>query len=186
MYIGANSNDKLLSINLYMTLGNVYQTMPNDIISNSVDEQVRVLEKAYSINNSNLPLLQNLAVAYREKARDIRNTNVDKRDEYLNKAIDMYTRRLELTRGIKSAEMDAYRNMGDLYFSISNYAQAEVNYKKIIEINKDHYLGYLKMASLKNIQNKTQEAREYIKKAESCSTNPKGDVQYIELKKELG
>lgn len=186
VYIGANSSDKLLSINLYMTLGNVYQTMPNDIIPNSVDEQVRVLEKAYSINNSNLPLLESLAIAYREKARDIRNTNVDKRDEYLNKAIDMYTRRLELTRGIKSAEIDAYRNMGDLYFSISNYAQAEANYKKIIETNKDHYLGYVKMASLKNIQNKTQEAREYIKKAESCSTKPKNDVQYMELKKELG
>ncbi|MDY2881350.1 MAG: protein kinase, partial [Romboutsia timonensis] len=179
VYIGTNSSDKLLSINLYMTLGNIYQTMPNEIISNSVDEQVRVLEKAYSINNSNLPLLENLAVAYREKARDIRNTNVDKRDGYLNKAIDMYMRRLELTRGIKMVEMETYRNIGDLYFSISNYSQAESNYKKIIEINKGHYLGYIKMASLKNIQNKTQEAREYIKQAENCNKDYKNDLQYI-------
>lgn len=185
VYIGSNSTDRLLTINLYMTLGTVYQTMPNELIPDSVDQQVRVLEKAYNEDSSNINLLKSLAMAYREKARDIRNTNIQMRDDYLNKAIDKYMLCLQ-SSGSKTTAIDIYRDMGDLYFSVSNYDQAESNYKKIIEYNKDHYLGYVKMAALKNMQGQTQEAKEYLKQAENCSTKPTSDVQYIEVKKDLG
>lgn len=185
VYIGSNSSDKLVTMNSYITLGSIYQTMPHELIENAVDEQVRILEKAYEMDSSNINLLKSLAVAYREKARDIRNTNVELRDSYLNKAADKYTLMLETT-GSRKGAVDIYKEMGDLYFSVSNYEQAEVNYKNIIEYDKNSYVGYMKMAAVRNMQGNINEAEQYLKKAENCVKGPNGDPQYNELKKDLG
>ena len=58
-------------------------------------------------------------------------------------------------------------------------------YEKIIEINKEHYLGYMKLSSLSFTMGNKEEAKEYLKKTEECSNLSPNDPQYLYLKKNL-
>lgn len=78
-----------------------------------------------------------------------------------------------------------YLNIGDIYVELSNYESAKNAYEKIIEINKEHYLGYMKLSSLSFTMGNKEEAKEYLKKTEECSNLSPNDPQYLYLKKNL-
>ena len=121
------------------------------------------------------------ATSYREKSREIQLTDEAKRNEYVNKSLQMFKQCLSL-----QPDVDGYKNIGDLYFEIGNFEQAEVNYKSMIELNKDHYSGYVKMASLRYAQGNKAEAINYIEQADNCKVDPDNDPQYRNLKRTLG
>ena len=68
---------------------------------------------------------------------------------------------------------------------ITNLSNKDDAYEKIIEINKEHYLGYMKLSSLSFTMGNKEEAKEYLKKTEECSNLSPNDPQYLYLKKNL-
>lgn len=181
LYIDSNTQDKFVASNLYIALANVYQNIPSDKMKDSTDRQIKILEKAYKINDGDYTVVERLSSAYKQKSRDIQLTDKTLRDEYVNKSLQMFQLCLSLQPTIS-----VYSNIGDLYLEIGNFQQAESNYMSIISLNKDHYSGYVKMAGLRYAQGNTGEAIMYLDDAEKCKIAPENDPQYNNLRKTLG
>nr|WP_279323593.1 tetratricopeptide repeat protein [Clostridium paraputrificum] len=124
--------------------------------------------------------MDKLATAYREKARNIRFSDKVLYDEYLTKALGLYNECLNI-----QVSIDVYLNIGDIYVELNNYEAARTAYEEMTEINKDHYLGYLKLSSLCYTVGDTAGALEYLDKTEACDNLRPNDPQYLYLKKNL-
>lgn len=178
-FIDDNKEDKAFAVASYLALADMY-TYGADILSNAFDREVDVVLKAKKISVNDYGVLDKLATAYREKARNIRFSNKVEYEHYLKEALSLYNECLDIQSSI-----DVYLNIGDIYVELSNYESAKNAYEKIIEINKEHYLGYMKLSSLSFTMGNKEEAKEYLKKTEECSNLSPNDPQYLYLKKNL-
>ena len=179
--------DKVLALNLYIATADLYMQLSSLIDSREVeqkqqqvDNQIRVLTKAKQITANDYTVLERLAIAYREKARMIRFGNKDEYEKNLYASLDLYSQCLTL-----SDSMDVYRNIGDIYAEMSKYQEAEEAYLSMVSSNPNHYLGYLKLASINNTQGKIDKAREYLTQAEACDYFRDNDPIYTHLQKSL-
>ena len=145
-----------------------------------VDKQIQILNKAKQISQNDYAVLDRLARAYREKARNIRFSDEKEYKENLYYAQDLYLKCLDIQKSI-----DVYRNIGDIYLEMGEIEQANSSYNDMIELNKDNYQGYLKLASLYYSQNDIKLAKEYMAQAEKCDYFKSNDPLYIHLQKSL-
>lgn len=178
-YISQNESDKSFAVTSYLALADIY-TYGADILPNAFDKEIEVILKAQKINSKDFTVMDKLATAYREKARNIRFSDKVLYDEYLTKALGLYNECLNI-----QVSIDVYLNIGDIYVELNNYEAARTAYEEMTEINKDHYLGYLKLSSLCYTVGDTAGALEYLDKTEACDNLRPNDPQYLYLKKNL-
>lgn len=178
-FIEANESDKAYAVVSYLALADIY-TYGADVIENAFDKEVDVILRAKKISPGDYAVLDKLATAYREKARNIRFSDKTAYDNNLNESLKLYNQCLEIQPSI-----DTYLNIGDIYAELNKYAEAENAYFEMIEINKDHYLGYLKLSSLNYLMGNKDKAMEFLAKTESSSNLRQNDPQYLYLKKNL-
>lgn len=178
-YISQNESDKSFAVTSYLALADIY-TYGADILPNAFDKEIEVILKAQKINSKDFTVMDKLATAYREKARNIRFSDKVLYDEYLTKALGLYNECLNI-----QVSIDVYLNIGDIYVELNNYEAARTAYEEMTEINKDHYLGYLKLSSLCYTVGDTAGALEYLDRTEACDNLRPNDPQYLYLKKNL-
>lgn len=178
-FIEANESDKAYAVVSYLALADIY-TYGADVLENAFEKEVEVILKAKKINSGDYGVLDKLASAYREKARNIRFSDKAAYDNNLNEALKLYNQCLEIQPSI-----DTYLNIGDIYLELNKYEEAENAYMEIIEINEDHYLGYLKLSSLNYLMGNKEKAIEYLAKTENSSNLRQNDPQYLYLKKNI-
>lgn len=178
-FIYQNESDKSFAVTSYLALADIY-TYAADSVPNAFDKQVEVILKAKKINPDDFGVKDKLAAAYREKARNIRFSDKLLYDQYLNNALKLYSECLDI-----QVSIDVYLNIGDIYVELNNYEAAKNAYMEIIEINTDHYLGYLKLSSLSYTIGNEADAIKYLEKTENCDNLRPNDPQYLYLKKNL-
>jgi serine/threonine protein kinase len=178
-FIEANESDKAYAVVSYLALADIY-IYGADVLENAFEKEVEVILKAKKINPGDYGVLDKLASAYREKARNIRFSDKAAYENNLNEALNLYNQCLEIQPSI-----DTYLNIGDIYLELNKYKEAENAYMEIIEINKDHYLGYLKLSSLNYLMGNKEKAIEYLAKTENSSNLRQNDPQYLYLKKNI-
>ncbi|MGL5150378.1 MAG: protein kinase domain-containing protein [Clostridium sp.] len=179
IFISQNESDKAFAVTSYLALADMY-TYAADSISDAFDRQIDVIMKAKKINPEDFGVKDKLAAAYREKARNIRFSDKEKYDEYLNSALKLYNECLDI-----QVSIDIYLNIGDIYVELNNYEAAKNAYMEMLEINKDHYLGYLKLSSLSYTIGNKADSLKYLEMTEDCDNLRPNDPQYLYLKKNL-
>ncbi|MGG7179425.1 protein kinase domain-containing protein [Clostridium paraputrificum] len=178
-FIDKNESDKSFTLISYLALADLY-TYGADILDNPFDKEISIISKAKKINSRDYGVLDKQATAYREKARNIRFSDKKEYDNNLNKALELYNECLDI-----QVSIDVYLNIGDIYVELNNYEAAKNAYTEMLEINKDDYLGNLKLSSLYYTTGDLKNAMEYLSKTEDCDNLRPNDPQYLYLKKNL-
>lgn len=75
---------------------------------------------------------------------------------------------------------DAYHKLGDLYLAVTEYLKAELLFKKLLDLNPNDKVAYLKVGLAKKYTGDTTAAIEYFKRASSL------DNEYAEPSMQLG
>jgi tetratricopeptide (TPR) repeat protein len=112
--------------------------------------------------------LHNMAILYVYLSKVYREEDKnDKADELLKKAIDLLEESLKSHEGF----VDAYINLGNIYFEQGEYNNALLRYKKAIEFDPSYWLSYYKAGSALYKLERYKEAEELLEKAAKINPN---------------
>ncbi|WP_297521036.1 serine/threonine-protein kinase [uncultured Clostridium sp.] len=206
-FIKENEVDKLLAINLYSAIANIYSSSEvSKIVEDSISKKIVILEKADDLLNGDYIIAEKLAIAYKEQAEKIKkegkhgvidilgNESKSKYEKSLEKSLEKYKKCIEI-----HPKVDIYMNIGDIYLELGiyngeiknnkgvseSYKEAIESYEKVISLEGESYLANLRIVNIYYRQGRIDKAKENLEKAEQCVGFDKNNTEYKRLKKSL-
>ncbi len=157
-YLNKATETKPVNVNILCDLANSYT-----LIGQTVSAK-RTYEECLKIDQKNIVALSNLG-------------NIELKLNNTSIALDLHIKAKEANPNIASVRY----NLGYTYYQLGKYPEAENEFEKTLELDKNIYQAYLKQSQIHIKNNKLDKAKSVLEKL--ININPNHTLAYIEISK---